>query len=157
MPQVPGPTVPRVVPTSSASDGGDTITVRQSRFTIPFVSDPARDPHLKAINLFVSANRGRDWSLSAVAAPDDKLFDVSVPGDGEYWFAVQSIDQNGSRLPADMTTSVPQIKMRVKAGQTHQPASTAPADRATEIGVLGDEIERLGQRLRELEDKKRVP
>ncbi|MEM7316043.1 MAG: hypothetical protein AAF497_23145 [Planctomycetota bacterium] len=75
-----------------------TIATRDNVFYVPFTQpDMSGPPHLrpKVIELFVSGNHGRDWSLYQQRSPDENRFTFRAGVDGEYWFAVRTLDQSG--------------------------------------------------------------
>ncbi|MEM7810736.1 MAG: hypothetical protein AAF532_04585 [Planctomycetota bacterium] len=90
-----------VLPADRAVASGPEETTER-RFHVPFRFDRAELDRLGAveIRLFVSADRGRSWSLAATAEPGERRFPYEAPGDGEYWFAVRTIDRRGEAHPA---------------------------------------------------------
>ncbi len=95
---------------TQAQTTGLPIATRQSSFAIPFsVNASGKQP--REVQLFVSTDQGPQWSKYASADPTAKEFLFRCAGDGEYWFAVRTIDDKGERHPS--TPLVPQLKVLV--------------------------------------------
>src|SRR5581483_11262511 len=76
-----------------------TYFTNQPGIVIPF--DPDGLAQVKQVNLFYSADQGQTWQWHASAQPGEKRFKrFEAPGDGVYWFAVQSIDWQNQPTPA---------------------------------------------------------
>ncbi len=116
------------------------VVARQSLFKLPFqvrpVNDPARQP--VSVQLYVSGDRGAHWNLYAKAPPTQEHFLFRAGADGEYWFAIRTVDRAGQVQPE--TISGPQMRVLVDTrtaglkptpprGQTG--SATASADAAT--------------------------
>lgn len=88
----------------SAAAAENLVYTRRTLFAIPFQierpSATAAEP--TEVELFVSADRGAQWQPHAQAKPAQRSFAFRAPGDGEYWFAVQSIDAQGNRHPSQI-------------------------------------------------------
>ncbi len=72
----------------------DVVATKQPRFRIPYHSDPAELQRLDAreIQLFVSTDRGQTWKLAQSVPPSAGRFAYEASADGEYWFAVRTLD-----------------------------------------------------------------
>ena len=72
----------------------DVVYTRQPRFRIPYHSDPAELQRLSAreVRLYCSVDRGLSWNLSQKVPPATGRFSYDAPTDGEYWFAVRTLD-----------------------------------------------------------------
>ncbi len=70
------------------------ICTNQPGFRIPYRFDQAEMRRLRAkeIRLFLSRNNGLDWQHVQTVAPEAGRFDFKAPADGEYWFAVRTLD-----------------------------------------------------------------
>ena len=77
------------------------VYTTQTRFRIPYESDPAELARLQAreVRLYVSSDEGRSWTLSQSVAPSTGRFTFEAPADGEYWFAVRTVDGAGRLYP----------------------------------------------------------
>lgn len=86
---------------SPAYGAAKPVVTNKSRFRIPFRFDAAALQRMNAreLQLFVSANRGASWELSQAIGPQSGKFEFQAPSDGEYWFAVRTIDAAGGAHP----------------------------------------------------------
>lgn len=84
------------------------IFTNQPSFRIPYRFDQAEMKRLRAkeIRLFLSRNAGVDWQHAQTVAPDAGRFDFKVPADGEYWFAVRTLD-GSNQLHPDASVNEP--------------------------------------------------
>lgn len=99
-------------PLHAQAPGRDISYTRQNRIRVPFT--PSTSGRLKRVILYVSTDSGRDWQQSWDAAPTDGFFrEYIAPGDGTYWFAVQSIDNFDARNPPSIAQLVPEVKVVV--------------------------------------------
>ena len=102
----------------------------KSRFRIPFKFDSAALQRMNAreVQLFVSRDYGANWQLAQVLAPDGGKFEYQSPSEGEYWFAVKTLDgrnqlhpprgsyETGLIVVVDNTTPVLDLSLR-QAGE----------------------------------------
>src|SRR5262245_22931736 len=78
----------------------EAIPWRQLSFVIPFkVPDSSPTEAPVEIRLYVSKNLGRNWELAQTVAPKERNFMFRAPGDGEYWFQIHTLDQQGRLIP----------------------------------------------------------
>jgi hypothetical protein len=77
------------------------IATNKTRFRIPFKIDPAALQRMNAreLQLHVSTDRGATWKLAQTLTPDGGKFEYQAPGDGEYWFAVKTLDGRNQLHP----------------------------------------------------------
>jgi len=77
------------------------VVTNKLRFRIPFRFDQQALQRMNAreLQLFVSANRGGNWELAQSITPQSGKFEYQAPADGEYWFAVRTIDGSGLSHP----------------------------------------------------------
>ena len=70
------------------------IYTNKQRFFIPYRYDAAEMKQLgaKEIRLYVSTKQGADWQQAAAVPPQKGKFEYQAPQDGEYWFAVRTLD-----------------------------------------------------------------
>jgi len=94
----------------------DVVYTKQGRFRIPYQSDPAELQRLgaKEIQLYVSTDRGLNWRLAQAVPPTAGKFAYEAPADGEYWFAVRTLD-GLNRLHPQAGQIVPGLKVAVDA------------------------------------------
>jgi len=77
------------------------IVTNKLRFRIPFRFDAAALQRMNAreLQLFVSTNRGATWGLAQTIHPQTGRFEYQAAADGEYWFAVRTLDAIGQAHP----------------------------------------------------------
>ncbi len=77
------------------------IATNKNRFRIPFKFDSAALQRMNAreLQLHVSTDRGLTWNLTQTLAPDGGKFEYEAPNDGEYWFAVKTLDGRNQLHP----------------------------------------------------------
>ncbi len=109
----------------------DPIATRQTSFLVPFRierHDP-RSPDPRAIQLFVSTDRGANWQYYATAEPAKGSFLFRADADGEYWFAIRTIDASGQvrrdgsdrpGLRVAVDTTPPQLQLSAQRGTAGQ-------------------------------------
>ncbi|MBA3313579.1 MAG: hypothetical protein H0T47_09880 [Planctomycetaceae bacterium] len=118
--------LPSSLTTAAAAE--DVVATKQPRFRIPYHSDPAELQRLDAreIQLFVSTDRGQNWRLTQSVAPTAGRFAYEAPADGEYWFAVRTLD-GSNRLHPQTPGMTPGLKVLV---DTRAPDLTVSLERA---------------------------
>jgi hypothetical protein len=102
---------------SFAADSGPApVFTNKVRFRIPFRYDPAEMQRLQAheVQLFVSTDHGLRWRMADKAEPRADHFDFLAPADGEYWFAVRTLDAFNRLHPAGNNIE-PALKVVVDA------------------------------------------
>ena len=76
--------------------------MRQKAFSVPFSVNPSA-PAPSEIQLFVSTDRGGSWQVYDRAAPGAGKFGFRANADGEYWFALRTIEADGRPNPPGPT------------------------------------------------------
>jgi len=71
-------------------------------FGIPFQID-SRDPNYVEVQLYLSDDRGKTWRFLDRKATSDTEFPFKSAGDGEYWFALKTLDRNRQLIPEGKT------------------------------------------------------
>jgi hypothetical protein len=86
---------------AARADQPNTIITNQPSFRIPYRFDAEEMRRLRAkeIRLFLSRNAGLDWQHIQTVAPEAGRFDFRAPADGEYWFAVRTVDSTNQLHP----------------------------------------------------------
>jgi len=125
--------------TSRAQDHAapaDALFSNYRHFRIPFSAGPGK-ARLKQLQLFFSTDQGRTWQPAAIAAPDQEFFRFICDRDGQYWFTVQTLDQDNRYFPPSMDAAQPSLKVIV---DTQPPTvQLRPlAARGQEVGVAWD-------------------
>ncbi|MCC7476626.1 MAG: hypothetical protein IT425_14650 [Pirellulales bacterium] len=117
------------VPGTGGNSGSlpEPIFWKQQLFLIPYQWSSSSDPAAaQSVRLFVSRDQGGTWQKISEAQPHVKAFNYRAEGEGEYWFAVRTIDSYGRSLPAGpmqaelrvvVDTTIPRIDT-VRAWQT---------------------------------------
>lgn len=78
----------------------DHLVYNKSRsFRIPFHVDPADRQLLKEVQLWVSEDSGFSWKTVSRTTPDRPFFSFRASHDGEFWFAVRTLDTKGVLNP----------------------------------------------------------
>ncbi len=73
---------------------------KQHLFLIPYQWGSAAEPGAaQVVWLLVSKDRGTTWQKISEAKPEVKAFNYRAGADGEYWFAVRTIDKQGRAWP----------------------------------------------------------
>ncbi len=74
---------------------------RQHAFIIPFRIEPARSPQAAPVEvqLHVSTDQGITWSMADQVKPDKGQFIFRAPHDGEFWYAIRTVDAQGMARP----------------------------------------------------------
>lgn len=82
------------------------IYTNKTRFRIPFRIDPAEMQRLGArqIQLYASVDQGRRWHLVQAVTPQNTRFEFQAQNDGEYWFAVRTLDARNQLHPGGPIT-----------------------------------------------------
>ncbi len=78
------------------------IFTQKARFRIPFQYDANDMPPngAKEVRLYLSVDQGSSWKQIKTVQPSAGKFSFEAAVDGEYWFAVRTIDSNGQVYPA---------------------------------------------------------
>ncbi len=82
-------------------------------FKIPFNINPADRPRYKQIQLVASSDSGGHWEIIDSTTPDRPSFRFKAPRDGEYWFAVRTLDTKNRLSPPDDAEIEPNMKVVV--------------------------------------------
>jgi hypothetical protein len=82
-------------------EGPAPLYTAKPRFRIPFQFDAAEMKRLGAVSieLHVSTDQGQDWTHEQTVEPSAGKFSFEAASNGEYWFAVRTLDRNNKRYP----------------------------------------------------------
>ncbi len=85
----------------SSTDGPIVTSTRQHAFVIPFRIGPAREAKEEPVEvqLNVSSDRGATWEVADRVKPDKGKFVFRAAHDGEYWYAIRTVDGQGVARP----------------------------------------------------------
>jgi hypothetical protein len=90
----------------------DPIYWKQHLFLIPYKWASAAEPAAaQVVTLYVSKDHGANWQKISEAKPQVRAFNYRAEGDGEYWFAVRTLDNRGQSWPAG--AFVPELRVVV--------------------------------------------
>ena len=96
-----------------ASTKVSTVYSNSRAFKIPFTIKPEDRPRYKQVQLWVSSDFGATWERTDATTPDRPSFTFRSQKDGEYWFAVRTLDTKNRLSPADDLEVEPIIKVIV--------------------------------------------
>ena len=96
------------VGTSAAGSASTPHVLRQTTCNIPFAIDASKSSPAE-LQLYVSQDRAANWKFFAKAAPSAGHFTYRAPLDGEYWFALRSVEK-GTATP-DVKKLKPGLKV----------------------------------------------
>ncbi len=82
----------------SESVQAKTVATRLTAFSIPFKVDNANESYIE-VQLYLSRDRGKSWQFHSRQKPDAGEFPFRSSGDGEYWFALKTLDRNRQLYP----------------------------------------------------------
>jgi RNA polymerase sigma factor (sigma-70 family) len=110
---------------------------RTATFYIPFAAEENR--LLRQILLYVSEDLGKTYRQCASAVPSEKRFQFTVPGDGIYWFVLQTVDAKGQKHPP--TDEIAQKPAALKVCVDRKEPSARVTSFLTSEGKAGAEWE----------------
>ena len=84
-------------------------------FRIKFNAEQREMTHLREVQLWASTDQGETWGEGPVdrAGGDRNYFIFKAPRDGEYWFSVRSVDDEGRIFPGKNEYVEPRMKVVV--------------------------------------------
>jgi hypothetical protein len=93
----------------------DPIRTARRSFTVPFEVDETLPPHERpaAVELHVSTDGGATWRMHEQASPDQGGFKFDAPHDGEFWFAIRTIDRG--MPPVRLVDIEPELRVIVES------------------------------------------
>ena len=98
---------------SAAPPTGDRIFYTKERsFWIPFKPEPG-STGIQQVLLYVSDDLGRSYKYHSSSGPTGQNFKFTAPGDGWFWFAVQTQDTTGRSSPPNVNVVPPGLKVCV--------------------------------------------
>jgi hypothetical protein len=116
----------------------DKIFSRQKAFRIPFqIPDPSEQKQLQEVQLYVARDGGK-WEKYTTSSPDvpadKRSFIFHTEQDGEYWFAVRTLDHKGLMTPSDDAGLAPGLRVVVDSEKPK--INLRPIERSNrEVGV----------------------
>lgn len=110
----------------------DPIVTSQTQFDIPFNTDDL-EGRLVEVQLYVSTDLGESWNLYARQSPQKKKIPFQSVGDGEYLFALKTLDRDRRLLPIGppiptlriaIDTQDPQLQLQIDPDKDGRIAAT---------------------------------
>ncbi len=100
-------------PATTRTPRSPTVYHKSRSFRIPFNVDPADRSRLSEVQLWVSEDSGYTWKAKSRTTPDHPHFTFRAARDGEYWFAVRTVDKAGRLYPGEDDQVEPSMKVIV--------------------------------------------
>ena len=85
-------------PFGSQSPGYKTVATNLRGFGVPFQINADNSSFIE-VQLYVSRDMGESWQFSSRQATDQKEFPFESEEDGQYWFALKTLDRDRKLLP----------------------------------------------------------
>jgi hypothetical protein len=102
---------PAAPPSSVAAATKKTFT-KNTAFNLPIQMDERVRASLREVQLHVKTGVG-DWVRQETVSPQTQFFTYRAPQDGEYWFALVTVDRLGKAVPADINAEPPKLRVVV--------------------------------------------
>lgn len=102
MPFAASPQVLAAPPATNSADAAlpEPVFWSQQLFLIPYKWDSgSTSTSATAVKLYLSQDGGQTWNQIADAKPEVQYFNYHAPADGEYWFCMRTIDEQGAARP----------------------------------------------------------
>jgi hypothetical protein len=98
----------------AASQGAATkkTFTKNTTFNLPIQMDERTRSSLREVQLYVKSGAS-DWVRQEVVGPQTPFFTYKVPQDGEYWFALVTVDRAGKAEPSDINAKPPALRVVV--------------------------------------------
>ncbi|MFV2067740.1 MAG: hypothetical protein ACC645_12270 [Pirellulales bacterium] len=116
------------------------VVLRQTTFNIPFTINSNVAAPIE-IQLYVSTDRGATWSLYDRAPSQSGHFPFRAARDGEYWFALKTIEERGQPVPRNprfetglrvlVDSTEPQLDFQARMGAAGEVIASWRASDAT--------------------------
>jgi hypothetical protein len=103
----------------AAATRAKTIYYRSRSFRIPVTIPSEARSLVREVRLWVSDDYGYHWKPLGQTTPDRPEFPFRAGRDGEFWFAIQTVDLQGKVYPSDDREVEPSLKVVIDtAGPT---------------------------------------
>ncbi len=89
----------------------DPIATKQTAFSIPFTLPETSDPNEipVEVRLYASTDLGHTWTVASRVGPKQRTFAFKAQHDGEYWFAIRTLDRQNHLKPEN--GRVPELRV----------------------------------------------
>ncbi len=81
--------------------------LNKTTIKLPIIIEEKHRSQLQSVQLYVKEGPTLPWKLQEKVAPTQNSFTYKAPGDGEYWFNIVSVDNQGRSTPADLNKEPP--------------------------------------------------
>lgn len=81
---------------------GEPSYCNKLKFSIPFQIDPSEVSRLREAQLYESNDGRNNWRLVARIGPSDTAFPIQVQREGEYWYLLRTVENNGQSYPPQL-------------------------------------------------------
>ena len=88
-----------------------TMSTNLTGFEIPFSVDNPTGKYIE-VQLYLSDDKGKSWTFYQNKSVSEKNFKFSCKGDGEYWFAMKTLDRDKQLHPGGKIV-IPEMKIIV--------------------------------------------
>ena len=127
-----GLAAPSFAQTTAGPPPAKVVWSKARSFRFPVTLSSKTPGRVRELILYVSDDQGYTWKRSGKTTPETLEFQVRVSHDGEYWFAVQTVDVDGKLYPSgDKMRIEPTLRVIVDStkptirARTHGPARPA--------------------------------
>lgn len=102
------------LPTSGSNHAATTkkTFTKNTTFNLPIQMAEQTRATLREVQLYVKSGSG-DWVRQEAVPPQTPHFTYRVPQDGEYWFALVTVDRAGKAVPSDINAAPPALRVVV--------------------------------------------
>lgn len=100
-----------------AGRGAKVIYYKNRAFRIPVTIPSEAIDLVRNVRLWVSDDYGYHWKEYGQTAPDQPAFAFQATRDGEYWFAIQTVDTKGKVYPSGDGETKPSLRVVVDTAQ----------------------------------------
>ncbi len=95
----------------TAKSSAKTIYYRSRTFRIPVTIPEEARSMVREVRLWVSDDYGSHWKPLGQTTPDRPEFPFRASRDGEFWFAIQTVDLDGKVYPSDDRQVEPSLRV----------------------------------------------
>jgi len=135
----------------------ETAYLKQRVFRIPIEVATEKNEAIRELRLYVSSDRGATWTRVANVPPSQKTFTFRARVDGEYWFGLSYVDDQGNVEPSDMRAQPPGLKVVVDTAVPViqlRPATRTEDKASLQWRIMDDHPVELGSLRMEIRDKR---
>lgn len=132
------------------------VHVLQARgFIMPLRITPGKKDEIERIRLFVSRDQGKTWKHAKDYKTSDEEVTFVAPRDGLYWFALETVFQDGTKTPPDRKDFFPVRKVYVNTERKALKVQKSYAELQREVVELQKTVKRLQKKIRQLKSNRK--